>query len=205
MDCTGSMGPWIEAAKQHIQTLIYEARGQYPGATFEVGFVGYRDYGSDEPHITVDFTDAEELVRRIHTIYSKDGDDEAEDVAWGLYHASKLSWDNADMRIVYHIGDAPAHGEFFTQGLVSDRFPGGDPKHLDPRMIIKEWSERGYHYTFIRITHLTDGMIEHFHNAYIGDGTFHVIDLSRQGPNGFLEAMRESLTQHISTQDPEEE
>ena len=153
--------------------------------------------------------DAEELVRHIRPLKAKDGEDEAEDVAWGLDYASKLDWENADVRMVYHIGDAPAHGERFHNGRVTDRFPEGDPKHLDPRLILKGWAIHGYHYTFVRITHVTDTMIEAFHNAYIGRGTFRVIDLSQRGPHGFLDAVRDSmnetLTQHISTQDPGEE
>lgn len=208
MDCTASMGPWMEAAKDHIQTLIYEAREQYPDATFQVGFVGYRDYGSTRQHIVYDFMDAEEIVRHIRPLEAMDGEDEAEDVAWGLMYASKLTWANSTIRMVYHIGDAPAHGDLFTGGRVTDRFPEGDPKHLDPRLVIKGWANYGYHYAFLRITYLTDTMLDCFHNAWTGRGTFRVIDLSHCGPDGLLSAVRnsmnETLTQHISTQDPEE-
>lgn len=199
----------MQAAKDHIQTIIYDMREQHFGAAFEVGFVGYRDYGSDEQYIVIDFTEPEQLVRKIRPIQPKEGDDEAEDVAWGLRHARKLTWGNAPIKMVYHIADAPAHGEFFHRGNVSDRFPEGDPRFLDPRQSIKEWSYEGYHYTFVRITRTTDTMIDHFHNAWTGNGTFRVIDLSHRGPNGFLDAIRDSvnetLTQHISTQDPGEE
>jgi len=210
MDCTESMGPWMQAAKDHIQTIIYDMREQHFGAAFEVGFVGYRDYGSAQQHIVIDFTEPEDLVRRIRPIKPKDGDDEAEDVAWGLYNASRLSWSNASVKLVYHIADAPAHGDFYTRGHVTDRFPEGDPKFLDPRQIIKEWSNQGYHYTFVRITRFTDTMVDHFHNVWLGDGTFRVIDLSRRGPHGFLDAIRDSLNEtltqkHTSTQDPAEE
>lgn len=206
MDCTASMKPWMDAAKEHIQTLIYEAREQHPEARFQVGFVGYRDYGSREQHIVFEFMDAEELVRHIRPLVAKEGEDEAEDVAWGLWHTRELDWGNADVKLIYHIGDAPAHGDFFHRGHASDRFPEGDPKFLDPRQMIREWSQARYHYTFVRITRLTDTMVDHFHNAWIGNGTFRVIDLSHRGPRGFLDAIRESmdetLTQHISSQDP---
>lgn len=208
MDCTASMGPWMKAAKDHIQDLIYDVRGEHPDAAVDVAFVGYRDYDSDQQYIVFDFMGPEDLVRHIHPIQPKDGDDEAEDVAWGLFHASKLSWDNADVRLIYHIADAPAHGEFYTRGHVTDKFPEGDPKFLDPRQMIREWSQRGYHYTFVRITHLTDTMVDHFDNCWTGNGSFRVLDLSRRGPHGFLDAVRESLnetlTQHISSQDPAE-
>jgi hypothetical protein len=209
VDCTESMGPWMQAAKDHIQTIIYDMREQHFGANFQVGFVGYRDYGSQERHIVIDFTEAEQLVRTIRPIQPLDGDDEAEDVAWGLFHASNLSWDPADVRMVYHIADAPAHGDLFTGRHASDRFPEGDPKFLDPRSSIRKWAEEGYHYTFVQITHLTDTMVEQFHNAFLGSGTFRVIDLTRRGPQGFLDTVRESidqtLTQHTSSQDPREE
>ena len=156
-----------------------------------------------------DFQGAEELVRRIRSIEPSGGEDEAEDVAWGLFHASKLSWADSDVKLIYHIADAPAHGDLYTQGQVSDRFPMGDPKFLDPRQMIREWSEQGYHYTFVRITRQTDTMVDTFHNAWVGSGSFRVIDLSQRGPRGFLDAIRESLnetlTQHTSPQDPVEE
>lgn len=206
MDCTASMGPWMEAAKDHIQELIYNAHEEHPEAAFQVAFVGYRDYGSSQQHIVFDFTGAEELVRLIRPIKPKEGEDEAEDVAWGLFHTSKLSWENSTIRMIYHIADAPAHGHFFNRGHVTDRYPEGDPKFLDPRQMIREWSHLGYHYTFVRITRQTDTMVDHFHNAWIGNGTFRVIDLSRRGPNGFLDAVHDSvnetLTQRISSQDP---
>jgi hypothetical protein len=198
----------MDAAKDHIQELIYDARAQHPDSRFEVGFVGYRDYGSKRQHIVFDFMEPEELVRHIRPIQPLDGDDEAEDVAWGLFHTSTLSWGNANVKMVYHIADAPAHGDFFTRGHVSDRFPEGDPKFLDPRQMIKEWSHQGYHYTFVRITRFTDTMVEHFHNVWMGSGTFRVIDLSQRGPHGFLDTIRESinetLTQHTASQDPAE-
>lgn len=202
------MGPWMKAAKEHIQELIYEVQGKHPEAAIDVAFVGYRDYGSNQQHIVFDFMGPEELVRHIRPIRPKEGDDEAEDVSWGLFHASKLSWDHANVRLIYHIADAPAHGDFYTRGHVTDRFPEGDPKFLDPRQMIREWSLRGYHYTFVRITHLTDTMTEHFHNCWIGNGTFRVLDLSLRGPHGFLDAVRESvndtLTQYTASQDPAE-
>lgn len=203
------MGPWMNAAKSYIQALIYKVREQHPDATIRVAFVGYRDYGSDQPHIAFDFMGSEELVRHIRPIQPQGGDDEAEDVAWGLFHASQLSWNNSQVRLIYHVADAPAHGDFFTRGYVTDRFPEGDPKFLDPRQMLREWSQQGYHYTFVRITHLTDTMTEHFQNAWTGNGTFRVLDLSQRGPQGFLNAIRDSmndtLTQYSASQDPTED
>ncbi len=204
MDCTQSMGPWMQAAKDHIQELIYEARAQHSESRFEVGFVGYRDYGSKRQHIVFDFMEPEELVRHIRPIQPKDGDDEAEDVAWGLFHTSKLTWGDATVKMVYHIADAPAHGEFFTRGHVTDRYPEGDPKFLDPRQMIKEWSQQGYHYTFVRITRFTDTMVEHFHNVWTDGGSFRVIDLSQRGPHGFLDTIRDSINETLSSQDQAE-
>ncbi len=203
----------MQAAKDRIQELIYELRKKHshPKTVFDIGFVGYRDYGSSERHIVFDFTEAEALVRYIRPIQPKDGDDEAEDVAWGLFHASNLNWAHADIRLVYHIGDAPAHGDFFTRGHVSDRFPEGDPDFLDPRQIIKEWAQQGYHYTFVRINRTTDTMVQLFHDVYtsVESGSFRVIDLSRRGPDGFLETICESvdetLTQHTASQGQAEE
>lgn len=110
MDCTGSMGPWIDAAKTKIQEMTDKVIADNPGTLVEVALVGYRDYGDTQRFHVVDFTEPENVMRELRLIRADGGDDEAEDVVGGLMRVLRLSWDGADVQMVVHIADAPAHG-----------------------------------------------------------------------------------------------
>lgn len=193
MDCTASMGPWIHEAKTKMVKLIDTVHEQNPTARVRVGFVGYRDYGDDERYITIPFMNAVDTMAQIQRVAAVGGDDHAEDVAHALQRAVVMDWFRADVKIVFHIADAPAHGMAFHTPLVSDRFPRGDPDGLDPRDFVEKLSFLDVHYTFVKIHASTDTMIEQFHNCYGNGGTFSVIDLLAQ----------ESLLPQVGTSDPE--
>ncbi len=44
IDCTGSMGSWIEASKKEIKSIIECIRNQYFGIIIRVSIVAYRDH-----------------------------------------------------------------------------------------------------------------------------------------------------------------
>ena len=48
MDCTGSMGGWIDKSRQAIKKIMAETQQQYANLGFSVAFVGYRDFGDEE-------------------------------------------------------------------------------------------------------------------------------------------------------------
>jgi hypothetical protein len=174
------MGPWIHEAKTKMVQLVDSVRDQNPRAVVRVGFVGYRDYGDAERFVTVSFMNAQDTMEQIRTVDALGGDDQAEDVAHGLRHALHMDWMGSDVKIVFHIADAPAHGMAFHDVHVSDRFPRGDPDGLDPRDIVERMSFLDIDYTFVRIHARTDTMVEQFHNCYTHGGTFSMIDLVSQ-------------------------
>ena len=92
MDCTGSMQDWIDTARDQIQTIIDQTRKEVEqGLTFEVGFIGYRDFGDAEQHIGIPWTrDIDGLRQRIGAIRADGGNDSAEDVAGGLMMAVEM-------------------------------------------------------------------------------------------------------------------
>lgn len=180
MDCTASMEPWIYQAKTRMVHLIDQVRKEHPHATILLSFVGYRDYGDDEKIIQIPFQTASETMFAIREVQAEGGDDQAEDVAHGLACAVDQDWNEADVKIVFHIADAPAHGHAFHTLRVSDRYPRGDPNGLDPRDFVEKLSFLNVHYTFVRIHESTDIMIERFHNCYVQGGSFTVIDLAVQ-------------------------
>lgn len=181
MDCTGSMETWIQAAKDQITTITNDAlRENDDNTTIRIGFVGYRDYGDLDRFIVEDFQDAETILRRIRNVHADGGDDVAEDVAGGISKLRSLDWEDADVKLIVHIADAPAHGNMFHAPYLSDRFPRGDPGGLLVMNAMSYFSSHGYDYTFVKINNTTDIMIEEFSKSYIHDALFRVVDLSGQ-------------------------
>jgi hypothetical protein len=180
MDCTASMGPWIYEAKTRMTELVDRVLDEHPKANVLVSFVGYRDYSDEEQIIEFPFRSSADTMAAIRNVQADGGDDQAEDVAHAMFRTLHQDWSEADVKIVFHIADAPAHGEAFHSIHVSDRYPRGDPHGLDPRDFVEKLSFLNVHYTFVRIHESTDTMIEHFHNCYTQGGTFRVIDLLNQ-------------------------
>jgi hypothetical protein len=185
LDCTGSMEPWIHESKTKIQEIISQNRKEHRNAEFEVALVAYRDYGDTIRRRVVDFTSPDQIVRALEPIHAEGGDDEAEDVAGALDRTYGLTWGPSDVRLVFHIADAPAHGRIFHLPRVSDRFPEGDPEGHDPRSLLQHLAYQDVQYTFVRITSSTDTMIDVFHDVYThAGGVFRVIDLHPQSYDG---------------------
>ena len=200
MDCTASMDPWIQQAKTRIVELTREVQRQHPVARIQTSFVGYRDYGDDEPMIVVPFQTPQATMEQIQGVRAEGGSDIAEDVAGGLERALHQDWADCDVKIVFHIADAPAHGLDFHAPHVSDRFPSGDPNGLDPRDFVERMSFLDIHFTFVRIHKSTDTMIEEFYNCYTKGGTFKVIDLQNQHRFGdeITRSISASITHHYT-------
>ena len=180
LDCTGSMEPWIHAAKTKIREMVDKVVQEHEDADVQVGLVGYRDYHDRERFIIEDFTTPERVMQRLYTVEADGGGDEAEDVAHALQQTMGLFWDEAEVRMVVHIADAPAHGLMFHEPHIGDEFPNGDPEYVDPRNSMRLMSREAFFYTFVKITSATDTMLDAFHNAWNGAGMFQVIDLRPQ-------------------------
>lgn len=219
LDCTGSMEPWIHESKSKIQQIISQNRREHSNADFEVALVAYRDYGDKIRMRTVDFSTPAQIVRALEPIHAEGGDDEAEDVAGALDRTCGLTWGPSDVRMIFHIADAPAHGSMFHAPRVSDRFPQGDPDGKDPRDLLRHLASEDIQYTFVRITSSTDKMIDVFHELYTRmGGMFRVIDLHPQTYDGrygrvtsgnmadalspaVTRIVSDAITQHSASQD----
>ena len=210
LDCTGSMGPWIQAAKEQIETIVTKTQREYEehsDVRIKVAFVGYRDYGDEVQHEVVSFTSVEQFLTAIHTIQAKGGDDIAEDVAGGLKNVIQLPWGNADVRTVIHIADAPPHGTDYHAPHISDRFPEGDPRGTDVRLILREMAN-DIDMTFIGLNRSTDIYIQEALAAYrlVQKHTFTVSDLRPQDTNFLtpiaLHSVNASIQRYTASQDP---
>lgn len=199
LDCTGSMEHWIYEAKTKIQEIVSSTRGLHPNAEFEVALVAYRDYDDVVRRRVVDFTTPDDVVRALRGIRAEGGDDAAEDVAGALERTCSLTWGPSDVRLVFHIADAPAHGIQFHGPRVSDRFPEGDPDGNDPLRSLRHLAEMNAEFTFVRITSSTDMMIDVFHATFTRHGgRFRVIDLHPQSYDGRYGTRRENMAELLS-------
>ena len=190
MDVTGSMDAWIAAAKETAMKIARDTREKFRNASeYRLAFVGYRDITDKVRFEVKDFTaDVQAVEARLRPIEATGGDDTAEDVAGGLHQALQLSWRN-DVRVLFHVADAPAHGRDFHTVTLSDRYPGGDPDGRDPRALMHQLADKNIDYTFVKICGNTDKMIEEFHKAFTAAASadrFVVLDLQPQ-----MEAARE--------------
>ena len=89
MDCTGSMSPWIEAAKREIKSIIECLKNQFFNINIRVSIVGYRDYSVYDPkenmYSIFEFsTDIEKCLKFLKELRAIGNSDLCEDVAGGL-------------------------------------------------------------------------------------------------------------------------
>jgi hypothetical protein len=209
LDCTGSMGQWIQAAKDQSEAIVETTQREYANADlrFQVACVAYRDYGDDVPLEVIPFTDTERFRAQMRRIEATGGDDMAEDVAGGLRAVLDLDWTHSDVRTLIHIADAPPHGLDYHAPHVSDRFPEGDPRGRDVTLLLRELAH-DIDMTFIGLNRSTDLYCEAAHAAYrtVQTRTFRVADLHPQDTR-FLTpiAMRtvsDSIQRYSVSQDP---
>ena len=123
VDATGSMGSYIQAAKDETENISKELRKLYPEYNFQYGYIFYRD-PIDSPsdiHEIIDLTDqVNTLPERISKIKANGGGDIPED--WvGAYKIAneKINWRNG-LKVIIHLADAGAHGREFT---LYDKYP----------------------------------------------------------------------------------
>ena len=131
IDATGSMSPYITAAKEESKNISEELRKLYPEMMFKYGYIFYRDPIDSEGdiHELIDLTDdVNSLPEKIGKIEATGGGDLPED--WvGAYKMAneKISWRNGN-KVIIHLTDAGAHGKLFTK---NDKYPNEEPKLIE--------------------------------------------------------------------------
>ncbi len=63
MDCTGSMGAWIQRSKDTLRDIIDGVKKTHTDLAVRVSFVGYRDLEHKERFSILDFTEDLEKVK----------------------------------------------------------------------------------------------------------------------------------------------
>ncbi|KAF0513376.1 kinase-like protein [Gigaspora margarita] len=179
LDCTGSMSPYIKAAKEHILKVANYVNSKNSNMEFWVGFCGYRDHYDGSNRLQIfDFTNSLEkfkayITNKVTTIGNFDI---PEDVLGGLNAAiTEMTWSNAT-RVLIHIGDAPPHGRRFTN--LRDDYPDGDPNGLTAESVLKKMQLKNILYYFGKINDTTDVMLNVFSKII---GKFPIFDLTTMG------------------------
>lgn len=128
IDCTGSMGSWIETCKKEIKAIIDCVRNQHFNIKIRISIVAYRDHcdGTDISEVFSFSDDIAACQNFLKKLRASGGGDLPEDVAGGFENALKQNW-QAKSKYAIFIADAPCHGrEYHDTG--SDDYPKGDPK-----------------------------------------------------------------------------
>ncbi|KAI1701995.1 alpha-protein kinase vwkA [Ditylenchus destructor] len=188
VDVTGSMTSYIDGVRDSILRIVEKLTAAGSGAIAKevsLAFVGYRDFGYENPFELLPFTENAENFRQFCSkIQTTRGpkymieNDMPEDVFGGLEKAiSNLSWsDQMCTKIIFHIADHPCHGKKYhtsnypysdrsNDNHHSDRYPDGDPNGRTEEMLFNALREKGIQYHFGKITSHTDKMIELFSEA----------------------------------------
>eukprot|EP00438_Fugacium_kawagutii_P032388 Skav234891 [mRNA] locus=scaffold840:580054:586168:- [translate_table: standard] len=212
MDCTGSMGSFIAAARNECCKIIDSVKAE-GGAVSSVagsklatgtkiplrvrfGFVAYRDYMDGAGHLQhCDFTEDVDSVKGfIGGLSATGGGDGPEDVVGGLRVAAEtLTW-TAQHRTVFLFADAPNHGHLLHDG-------SGDSYARDPRTlqaeadiprIMANFRSTNTDFFFVRInptyTQKMEGQLKTFYEQGRETGAaFTTFDLNSTAANFFEE------------------
>eukprot|EP00743_Colponemidia_sp_Colp-15_P006985 GILK01007538.1.p1 GENE.GILK01007538.1~~GILK01007538.1.p1 ORF type:complete len:309 (-),score=21.26 GILK01007538.1:105-1031(-) len=200
VDCTSSMGPWIQRVKQKIAHVMEPVKKdvEFRDVSFRFSFVGYRDI-DDGPNRLVKSgfsSDPDFIVNFLEGVQDQGGADFCEDALGGLDAALDQEWDGTPegTKLIVHIADAPCHGKrFHSLGKRNDSYL--DSTHWDDMAasIFADMIRHQVDYYFVRLSEHTDQMIEVFKSLYNTESMeLKVIDLSSDASK-FLAAIVESV------------
>lgn len=143
MDCTGSMGSYIQNATQSIRQIVEEIVSMEK-SDVRLALVEYRDHPPQDASFVTrshDFTESiKEMKNWLEGCSAQGGGDTPEAVADGLHDALKLSWREKSTKICVLISDAPPHGLDVNCG---DSFPNGCPAGIDPIEVVDKMAVKG--------------------------------------------------------------
>ncbi|ATY59213.1 eukaroytic elongation factor 2 kinase [Cordyceps militaris] len=172
IDTTGSMEPYIDAAKDQVRQIVKDIKEAFLGESdVRIAVVGYKDH-YEYPHIEfLDFTTSVTEVRNfLSGLTAGGGSDMPEDVLSGLRQAVNASW-KQQTRCLVHIADAPAHGQTLhdlPEEADSYWNPGSEPHGLTHDGLLGQLVKLHVNYCFLRINSSTDRMALQFSRVYGG-------------------------------------
>lgn len=121
IDSTGSMGPYIAEAKKYAAHIISKIMFEKE-LDIRVALIAYRDHPPQEYSYVAnvyDFNSVNNFNKNLAPLDANGGGDRPEAVWDGVNELFKLSWREKSDRVVYLVGDSPAH-EQCPCGLTPD-------------------------------------------------------------------------------------
>jgi Mg-chelatase subunit ChlD len=116
LDTTGSMSGLIDAAKEKIWSVASTMASAQSSPEIKMGLVAYRDRGDAYVTQTIDLTnDLDSMYATLMDFEAAGGGDGPESVNQALHEAvHNISWSQDDntYRVVFLVGDAPAHMDY---------------------------------------------------------------------------------------------
>ena len=167
MDCTGSMRPWMDEAKNVVASITDDILSEHCGVVVRLGFVAYRDHCDGDLRLQTQplGTAPERLSDFIASLRATGGGDGPEDVVGGLSASLELGWDSTT-RCLFWVGDAPCHGSQYHAGNMGDDYPQGDPRGLQLEHVVAALAERQGSVSAIEITEHTALMVSCMRDAF---------------------------------------
>ncbi len=116
LDTTGSMSGLIEAAKAKIWSIANEIAKGKPSPEIRMALVGYRDRGDAYVTRTTNFSDNLDAMYSDLMKFTADGGGDSPEHVWKAVQdaVNALTWsqDPRAFKVIYLVGDAPAHREY---------------------------------------------------------------------------------------------
>ena len=132
LDCTGSMGTYIQSAQRSIRSMVEEITSTEK-ADVRFGLVAYRDHPPQDTSFITRVTPLTSSVSKMRKALDRcsasGGGDGPEAVAAALAETLQLDFRENATRVCVLIADAPPHG---LPGQCGDGFPNGCPMGHDP-------------------------------------------------------------------------
>ena len=165
MDITGSMGRYLQFAKEKILSVINKIM-EDTTVIVKLGFVGYRDYLDNPtleyiiyPELTKDI----EMVKNFIKSAQVGGGGDCEDMTGGLNIALNYKW-KSRTRFAMLIADMPCHGIQY-HGRSYDSFPNGDQKYKIDE-IVEKFASKNINLFCINIQDTTEILYNNFKTYY---------------------------------------
>ncbi|KAK0658006.1 hypothetical protein B0T16DRAFT_402865 [Cercophora newfieldiana] len=170
IDTTGSMGPYIAAAKKQVRDIVKDIKEAFFNeADVRIAVVGYKDHGDRDKIQFLDFTSSADRVSEfLEELSPFGGGDAPEDVLGGIQQALNASW-SQQTRCMIHIADAPSHGRTLHNfGETVDKYPnpGYEPHHLTYEPLLQKMIGLNINFALLRINSTTDKMAQKFLEVY---------------------------------------
>ncbi len=109
VDCSGSMGPVIDAAKQKVWAIVNQVARAEPAPILRIGLIGYGD-GANRHRVFPLSDDLDDVYKNLSTF--KDEGWSAEFVGLAIHKATgEMKWSDGTqvLKVIYVVGNETAH------------------------------------------------------------------------------------------------